>query len=425
MSLGLYLATRHLNTPHRGRAVTMTGLVAMGGILVGVLALTVIISVMNGLEAELAGLLNDGEAHIELRPRSASGIPAISPLLDNLSRQPHVVGAAPFVSSEVLLVHRGRDGRSRIQTATLKGVDAERELTVTRTFTNCHPEFNDFIPDPGWVLPEGANADPGILLGVDLAGALRIGLGQRLRMVVPAASSFRSGQLDSIQGREKWWLVVGLVDAGLAEFNSTMAIAEIDKAAEFLQIAGEAQGIGIKCDSQGQAGVVAGDLLALPAFTDFRTETWLDRNSVLFEAMAREKALMYLFLVLTMAVASLGIIGALTLMISEKRAEIGILRTLGMTKRGIMSWVVLEGWLVGLIGVASGLFLGWLIGFLLQRFPLRIPGDLFVLETVPILLNPVDFILVGTITLVVCLVATLYPGWEAARMDPIEAIRAT
>ena len=163
----------------------------------------------------------------------------------------------------------------------------------------------------------------------------------------------------------------------------------------------------------------------LPCLADFEAETWQGRNRVLFDAMAREKSLMYLFLLLTMAVASLGIVGALTLMISEKRSEIGILRTMGMSKRAIMGMVVLEGWLIGFMGVAAGLAGGWGLGVLLQRYPLRIPWDLFVLETVPILLNPVDFFWVGSITLGVCLLATLYPGWEAARMDPIAAIRAS
>jgi lipoprotein-releasing system permease protein len=174
-----------------------------------------------------------------------------------------------------------------------------------------------------------------------------------------------------------------------------------------------------------KAAAIAESLLALPSLSGFKSETWLDKNRVLFEAMGREKALMYLFLLLTVVVASLGIIGPLTLMISEKGAEIGILRTLGLRKRAIMGIFVLEGWLVGFLGVAAGLAGGWGVGLLVQRHPIRIPWDLFVLETVPILLNPIDFIWVGSITLGVCLLATLYPGWEAARMHPIEAIRGT
>lgn len=146
---------------------------------------------------------------------------------------------------------------------------------------------------------------------------------------------------------------------------------------------------------------------------------------MLFEAMAREKALMYLFLLLTVTVASLGIVGALTLMVSAKQAEFGILRTLGMARRTVMGLVVLEGWLVALLGVSAGLLAAWLLGTLLRHHPLRIPWDLFVLDTVPILLNPVDFLRVGSLTLFVSLLATLYPGWEAARLDPISAIRDT
>ena len=401
----------------------MTALVAMGGILVGVLALTVILSVMNGLEHELQRLINDGEAHVELQPGGSGAIVDVGPLLAAVEAEPGVAAAAPFVRSEVLVVSRGMDGRERLETATLTGIDPEREAAVTDVLALSYPDFTGFAPHEGWVLPGGDGAEPGILLGEELATNLQVGLGDRLRLLVPDISAATSS-LDSLRGREAWFSLVGIVDAGLYEFNATRAFAELDRCAEFLQVVGEAQGIGVRCLRPERAERVADSLLALPALAGYRAVTWQERNRVLFDAMHREKAMMYLFLLLTVSVASLGIISALTLMVSAKRAELGILRTLGLSRRGIMGLVVLQGWLVGLMGVGAGLGGGWLLGLWLQRHPLHIPWDLFVLETVPILLNPVDFLLVGSITLGVCLLATLYPGWEAARLDPIAAIRA-
>ncbi|MBM4116156.1 ABC transporter permease [bacterium] len=424
MRLTWFLALRQLGDPRRGRAVTLTALVAMAGIAVGVLALTVILSVMNGLESELRRLINDGEAHIELRPGGGRAIADPAPLLQILADRAELAAAAPFVRSEVLAVALDATGYERLETATLTGIDPGREAAVTGVLAMSYPDFTGFAPHPGWILPDGDGKEPGILLGEELARNLQLGLGERLRLLVPDASTGSASDLDSLRGREAWFRLVGLVDAGLYEFNATRAFADLRVCGEFLQVTGRAQGLGLRCVRPELASAVAESLLALPALAGYRAETWQERNRVLFEAMHREKVMMYLFLLLTVAVASLGIVSALTLMVSAKRAELGILRTLGLSRGGVLGLVVLEGWLVGLVGVLVGLLGGWLLGLYLQVHPLRIPWDLFVLETVPILLNPIDFLRVGTITLAVCLLAALYPGWEAARLDPIAAIRS-
>lgn len=424
MRLSLLLALRHLSDPRRSRALTMTGLVAAGGICVGVLALTVFLSVMNGMERELASLIQDGEAHVELRPGGAGAIARAAPVLDLVAAQPGVAAAAPFVRSELLLARRGPDGRRRMETATITGIDPAREARATEILGWIEPRFSGFSPAEGWILEGDAGPLPGIVLGIELAKELGAGLGDRVRLVVPDAATARAGALDSLRGRETWRHVVGLVDGRLYEFNATRVFGDLESTAAFLHVDGEAQGVAVRCDDPEAAGRVAGALLALPELAGWRAETWQDRNRVLFEAMGREKALMYLFLLLTVAVASLGIVGAMTLMVSEKRAEIGILRTLGMSRRAVMGVIVLEGWLVGLSGVAAGMLGGLGLGSWLQRHPLRIPWDLFIMDTVPVVLNPVDFLWVGSLTLGVCLLATLYPGWEAARMDPIQAIRS-
>ncbi len=401
----------------------MTALVAMGGIFVGVLALTLILSVMNGLESELRRLINDGEAQLELRPSGALAIGNPEPLLSLLESQPGVAAVSPFVRSEVLVVSTSRGDRRRMEIATLGGVDAEREAEVTAIFGMTYPDFTGFDPGEGWILPGGTGEEPGILLGADLASNLGLGLGERVLLVVPDASSAGSAGLDSLRGREAWFRVTGLVDAGLYEFNATRAFTDIAVAADFLMVTGAAQGLGLRCERPERASALAADLLALPALDGYEAVTWQERNGVLFEAMAREKALMYLFLLLTVTVASLGIVGTLTLMVSAKRAQFGILRTLGLSRRAVMGLVVLEGSIVGFVGVGAGLLGGWSLGLWLHSHPMTIPWDLFVLDTVPILLNPVDFLRAGAITMTVSLLATLYPGWEAARLDPITAIR--
>ncbi len=417
MRLSFYLALRHLISPRRSRALAMTALVAAGGIFTGVVALTLIISVMNGMEAELAALLQDGEGHLRLEPAGPEGLRDLPALLADLESIDGVATVAPFAESEVLLVKRQPGTSTRMQTASLRGVDPLREGQLSGLLAD---DFDSFSVPADWQLPPGEEVREGLVLGLELAHNLGVGRGDIIQVVVPDASS---ASADSVSGREEARLVLGLFDSGLYEINATLALGGLSPTARFLKVDGEAAGLAVACETPEDASRVAEAALSLDRFGDFRAETWQERNRLLFEAMAREKLLMYLFLLLTVAVASLGIVGSMTLMVSEKRGEIGILRTLGMSRRSVMGMIVLEGWVVGVVGVASGLLAGWGLGALLMRHPLTIPWDLFIVENIPVLMNPVDFALVASITLLVSLAATLYPGWEAARLDPVEAIR--
>ena len=419
MRLSLYLALRHLFSPRRSRALAMTALVAAGGIFTGVMALTLIISVMNGMEAELSALLHDGEAHIRVQPAGAGAIDNLPAILEELETVPGVRAVAPYVESEVLIVRRIAGGSTRMQTATLRGVDPAREANMSDLFDS---DFRGFEINPDWVLPDDMQEREGLILGVELAHNLGVGRGDRVRIVVPDAGS-ASGSAEDIGGREESRLVLDLFDAGLYEINASLAMGALEATARFLRVDGEASALALSCEIPEDATQVADAILSLERFSNFRSETWQERNRLLFEAMAREKLLMYLFLLLTVGVASLGIVGSMTLMVSERRSEIGILRTLGMSRRAVMGMVVLEGWMVGVAGVALGLLTGWGLGAILMRHPLTIPWDLFIVEKIPVLMNPQDFILVALITLVVSLSATIYPGWEAARLNPVEAIR--
>ncbi|MBC8368230.1 ABC transporter permease [bacterium] len=396
----------------------MTALVAAGGIFTGVLALTLILSVMNGMEAELAALLHDGEPHLRLEPTGAGGLQDLPDLLSDLEALPGVAAVAPYVESEVLLVRRVTGAPTRMQTASLRGVDPQRERALS---TLLNPNFVDFQTDVEWVLPDGEEVREGLVLGVELAHNLGVGRGDIVLIVVPDMSSTQGDE--GIGGREEARVVLDLFDSGLYEINATLALGGLSATARFLKVDGEAAALALSCHIPEDAAKVAEAALALSRFQNFRAETWQERNRLLFEAMAREKLLMYLFLLLTVTVASLGIVGSMTLMVSEKRGEIGILRTLGMSRRSVMSMVVLEGWVVGLGGVVLGLLAGWGLGALLMRHPLTIPWDLFIVEKIPVLMIPADFAWVAAITLLVSLAATLYPGWEAARLDPVEAIR--
>ena len=166
MRLSLYLALRHLFSPRRSRALAMTALVAAGGIFTGVMALTLIISVMNGMEAELSALLHDGEAHIRVQPAGAGAIDNLPAILEELETVPGVRAVAPYVESEVLIVRRIAGGSTRMQTATLRGVDPAREANMSDLFDS---DFRGFEINPDWVLPDDMQEREGLILGVELA----------------------------------------------------------------------------------------------------------------------------------------------------------------------------------------------------------------------------------------------------------------
>lgn len=413
MSPSFFLAWRHMKSPRRSRAIALTALVASGGIFTGVTALTLILSVMNGLESELATLIHEGEAHVHLVSTAPGGLEDYDSLIQDLENREGIEAVSPSLQSELLLVAGGGSKRVRMQTATLRGMDPSQESTVTGLL---EPGFDTFVPDPEWEV-EGESRE-GLVLGLELARSLSLGLGSEIRLIIPDALSSRDGE---IQGKEARAVLIDVVDTGLYESNATMALADLDFASEFL--GRKVNTLLIRCESAELAPALTASLRENPPAEDLRVESWMDRNQLLFDAMAREKLLMYLFLILTITVASLGIVSTLTLMVSEKRGEIGILRTLGMSRRAVMSMVVTEGFLVGFAGTLLGLLVGWGLGSWFQHHPLPIPWDLFIVDRLPLIMKPVDFLLVAGLSLLVSLLATLYPGWEAARLNPIEAIR--
>jgi lipoprotein-releasing system permease protein len=183
------------------------------------------------------------------------------------------------------------------------------------------------------------------------------------------------------------------------------------------------RGVGVKLHNMYDARAVDGRLQSELSLQDYGTNNWIHMNQNLFSYMKIEKILMFLMLTLITLVAAFNLVGMLTMVIMEKRREIGVLRSMGASGRGVMSIFMLEGTSIGVMGTGGGLLVGYAICAILDRIKLDLPGDVYFIKTLPVLVQWPDLVLVGVSAVLICFLATIYPSWEASRMVPVEAIR--
>jgi lipoprotein-releasing system permease protein len=384
--------------------------VSLGGVALGVLALITVISVMNGFEGELRSRLLSLSAHATL---TAAGAPIADwrDRLRELNGAPGLMGAAPFLDTDAMLSHPPAMGG-----AIVRGIDPTVEPGVSA--------IND-------AMREGKLADlePGmnrIVLGRMLAYQLQVGVGDTVTVMIPDSAAG-----DSIVPRLENFQVAGIFEVGLEEQDSVLALIAL-KDAEALRGLDGPTGIRLKFTDVLKAPQLAREAAArLPAGLTVRD--WTQENEAYFRAIRIEKTMMGLILMLIVAVAVFNIVATLVMVVSDKRTDIAILRTLGMTPRGIlgvfMTQGLLIGWLGTLIGVALGVALALHVGavaqFIEQVFGVHIMDDPDVYYTtgLPSEMHPGDVIRIAAVAMLLTLIATIYPAWKASKTQPAEALR--
>jgi lipoprotein-releasing system permease protein len=384
--------------------------VSLGGVAVGVLALITVISVMNGFEGELRSRLLSLSAHATL---TAAGepIPEWRSRLKELQGASGLVGAAPFLDTDAMLSHPPAMGG-----AVVRGIDPSLEPKVSAI---------------NGAMREGKLADlePGmnrIVLGRMLAYQLQVGVGDTVTVMIPDSAAG-----DSIVPRLENFQVAGIFEVGLEEQDSVLALINL-KDAEALRGLDGPTGIRLRFTDVLEAPQLARQAAArLPAGLTVRD--WTQENEAYFRAIRIEKTMMGVILMLIVAVAVFNIVATLVMVVSDKRTDIAILRTLGMTPRGIlgvfMTQGLLIGWLGTLVGVALGVALALHVGavahFIEQVFGVHIMDDPDVYYTtgLPSEMHPRDVIIIAAVAMLLTLIATVYPAWKASKTQPAEALR--
>lgn len=401
--------TRARKGSGRNTFISFISLISMAGIALGVAALIVVLSVMNGFQEELRNRILSVASHIEIR-----GMPQLMDwprVAEYALAQPRVKAAAPYVLGQAMLtasdVNRG---------ALIRGIDPSREDTVADIGRHMRAgSLGDLKP-----------GEFGIVLGGDLARALNVTPGDTVVVITPQGTITPAGTLP----RLKSFKVVGIFEVGMYEFDSGLALINIEDAQRLYRLDG-VSGVRLKIDDLFAAPAVARDLWQkLPVQAEIRD--WTRSHSNFFRAVQIEKRMMFIILTLIVAVAAFNIVSAQVMVVTDKQADIAILRTLGAAPASIMAIFIVQGALIGFLGTAIGVAGGVLLAlnidvvvpFIERLFNIQfLDKSVYYISDLPSDLQRADVITIAGIALALALIATLYPAWKAARVNPAEALR--
>lgn len=409
--LPIWLGLRYTAAKRRNHFISFISFISILGILVGATALITVLSVMNGFERELRERILGVASHATITTLGGP-MQDWSTVAEEAAGHAEVMGTAPYVEGQVMLV-KG----SRVTGAQIRGVLPEREPRVSDIDEN---------------MTEGALTDLqageyGIVLGSRLAGYLGVAAGDRITLVTPEASVTPVGVLP----RLKRFTVVGVFDIGMYEYDRSTALLHIEDASRLLRLEGGVSGVRLRLDEMFRAPAVADELQArLPR--DLWVSDWTHRHASFFRAVQTEKTVMFVILTLIVAVAAFNIVSTLVMTVTDKQADIAILRTLGLTPRSVMGVFLIQGSIIGLVGTVLGVTCGVLLSLNIgEVMPALeqllgvdlLPADVYYISDLPSDLQWSDVTKVTLLSLGLSVLATLYPAWRAARTQPAEALR--
>ena len=407
--LELFIGLRYTRAKRRNQFISFISTVSIVCIAISVIALITVMSVMNGFDFQMRDRILGAVSHATISGINES-VQDWPRALKTAEANPHVLGAAPYVEAEAYLSAQHSSG------AILRGIDAAQESKVD---------------DIGKHMVEGSLADLtsdswNIVLGKELAMSLGVTVGDRVTVVVQELRATPMGGVP----RMRSFHVVGVFEMGMEQFDSGLALVNMSDAEKLNSLDGPS-GIRLKLDDLFNAGPVAKQL-ADTLGQVYRVQTWKDTNANLFAALSMEKMVMFVILSLIILVAVINLISMLIMLVTDKQADIAILRTLGATPRSIMGMFMVQGVLVGIVGIGFGVGLGSLLSW-------KLPGiikwiehtfnvtflspDVYYISEVPSLLLWHDVLWVTLLTFTFSLLATLYPAWRASRTQPAQALR--
>lgn len=403
-----YLASR------RGRGfLSLITLIAIGGVAVGVMALIVVISVMSGLQADLREKILGASAHATIYERAASELGRMDSwgsVLAVVREDGDVTAAAPFIYTEVGL---SPPRTSYGEGAVLRGLaDDEASLAVT--------EIDENLVSGRMPFDSTESGRPGIVLGIGLAERLGLVPGEAVTVI-----SLQGGDVTptGFQPQMRSFEVTGIFETGLYQYDTKFSYVDIDVAGELLRMEGSVTGVEFNVRDPWRSAEVV-DRLGEALGPNFRLTDWQQQNASLFEALKLEKLAMGIILLLIVLVASFNIVSTLIMVVRDKVREIGILRTMGLRSDDITAIFVLQGVAIGLVGTTLGLIGGLGLAWLLDTYEfITLPGDVYFIDRLPVEIDPIDILVIVAASLLISLVATIYPSRQAAAYSPVEAIR--
>ncbi len=417
----IFVGLRYLRAKRRNRTISLNTFVSVAGITLGVAALIGTVGIMTGFKEDIQSKILGTTAHIIVQERMKENMTEYDPLVEKIGALPNVVAATPFVLRQVLLTTP-----SGVQGIVLRGIDPKREAHVTELATNLSSGQLTDLLTPVRVKqapvddPEGEAQlvdKPGIILGKELALRLGVFPGDTLNVVSPVGPISALGMVPKI----RTFAVVGLFHSGMYEYDSSLAYIALGEAQKFFNMEASVSGIEVKVTDVFRAGEIARDIERELGFSHGARD-WMQMNRNLFSALKLEKTMMFLLLVLITIVASFNIVSTLTMIVTEKQREIAILKAMGSTKRSIRRIFMLNGLVIGFSGAAIGIPLGYAFLWLIQTFWTFDP-TVYYISRIPVHVLAEDVLLVAGSAILISFIATVYPANQAAKLEPVAALR--
>ena len=409
----LFIGLRYTRAKRRNHFISFISMTSMVGIALGVAALIVVLSVMNGFQNELRTRILGVASHLQI-----SGInneledwPVVA---ERIRKQPEVLASAPYIMAQGMLSF----GQA-VQGTIVRGVLPEQEDQVAEI--GAHIKAGDFNAlRPG---------EFGIVLGADLARSLGVGVGDKVVVMAPQGQFTPTG----VVPRLKQFRVVGIFQIGMYEYDAALALIHLEDAAKLYRMGEKVSGLRLKLADLDHAPLVARDLSRqLSPYGSFYVSDWTEQHANFFRAVQMEKRVMFVILTLIVAVAAFNIVSTLVMAVTDKRADIAILRTLGASPRSIMQIFIVQGALIGVIGTLLGVVGGVLLAlnvetivpFIERLFGIQfLAKDVYYISDLPSELQWSDVAVITVVSLLLSLLATLYPSSRASRTNPAEALR--
>ena len=417
----IFIGLRYLRAKRRNRTISFNTIVSIVGITLGVAALIGTVGIMTGFKEDVQAKILGTTAHILVNDRMKESMVDYEELVKKVAGVPDVVAATPFIFRQVLLT-----SPSGVQGIILRGIDPAREGTVTELAHNLvNGNLDDLSHSTKVVIPEKEREPngpdtamrPGIILGKELSMRLGAFPGDQLNVVSPVGPVTGASMTPKI----RQFVVVGIFQSGMYEYDSSLAYIELGEAQKFFNMSAAVTGIEVKVADVFRAADVARSIEQQLGFA-FWARDWMQMNRNLFSALKLEKTMMFLLLVLITIVASFNIVSTLTMIVTEKQREIAILKAMGATRKGIMRIFMLNGLIIGCSGAAIGVPLGYAVLWLIQTFWTFDP-TVYYISKIPVHVLGSDVLLVAGSAILISFAATLYPSLQAAKLDPAAALR--
>ncbi len=406
MRFEAFLAIRYLKAKRKQAFISVITVISVVGVMMGVMALIVVLSVMNGFREDLMGKILGVNSHLVVLSYEGAFLD-YDRIARDTSNIEGVVATTPFIYSQVMINSQGS-----VSGSVLRGIDtrtAGKVIAIDRMIKRGSLQSLDTLHD----------GLPAIILGKELSRMLAVQPGDAVTVVSPMGKLTPVGRVP--QNRK--FKVTAIFDSGMYEYDATMVYISLKEAQDFLGLDNRATGVEVKVADIYRADQVGGAVSNKLGYP-YWAKDWKQMNRSLVSALKLEKIAMFVILIMIVLVGALNIISTLVMVVMEKNKDVAILRAMGATQKSIMSVFMFQGVLVGVVGTLVGLVSGLGLCQLLAKYKfIELPSDVYYISTLPVRVEMLDVVLVIVAALIISFLATLYPSWHASRLDPVESLR--